>query len=140
MTGRRRLNRAFSMLFIAFAFITFAFAFKFVIPSPLRFIDWLFQPQGKITDTFASYEQVEEINHSLNPLLTDILHNTDFFGYYRLNLYEAQCPVSWGDSFPMCGNRACAVDTLEEVYQPIKSFQKTNLPRRKSPKYGEHRF
>ena len=85
-------------------------------PSLVSLIDHFFrQPQGKITDTFASYEQVEEINHQLKPVLTDILHNTDFFGYYRLNLYEAQCPVTWGDAFPMCGNRACAVDTLEEV-------------------------
>jgi ERO1-like protein beta len=75
------------------------------------------KPRGKIADTFASYEQVEEINHSLNPQLNEIL-KTDYFGYYRLNLYEAQCPVSWGDAFPMCGNRACAVDTLEEVVRP----------------------
>jgi hypothetical protein len=60
----------------------------------------------------------------LNPKLNDILHN-DFFGYYRLNLYEASCPVSWGDAFPMCGNRACAVDTLEEVIRPQRnSFNK----------------
>jgi ERO1-like protein beta len=26
--------------------------------------------------------------------------------------------VSWGDAFPMCGNRACAVSTLEEVRPP----------------------
>jgi ERO1-like protein beta len=71
--------------------------------------------RGKVADTFASYEQVEEINRVLNPVLTDILHNTDFFGYYRLNLFEAQCPRNWGDNLPLCGNRACAVSTLEEV-------------------------
>lgn len=58
---------------------------------------------------------MEEINRLLNPQLNELLHKTDYFGYYRLNLYEAQCPVSWGNAFPMCGNRACAVDTLEEV-------------------------
>jgi len=58
----------------------------------------------------------------LNPVLTDILHNTDFFGYYRLNLFEAQCPVNWGTNLPMCGNRACAVDTLEEVRHPTSSL------------------
>jgi hypothetical protein len=59
--------------------------------------------------------------------LTDILHNTDFFGYYRLNLYEAQCPVSWGDAFPMCGNRACAVDTLDEVFFSPLQMTVTNF-------------
>jgi Endoplasmic Reticulum Oxidoreductin 1 (ERO1) len=81
------------------------------VPAP-QFL--IIQPEGRIPDTFATYPQVEEINHSLKPQLDSILH-TDFFGYYRLNLYEATCPVSWGDSFPMCGNRACAVNTLDEV-------------------------
>src|SRR5277367_5958700 len=119
MIRRRRLLTSAIHLCITIAFTTFAVASDIVCSPPSlcvsAIIDLWVQPRGKIDDTFASYEQVEEINHSLGPLLTDILHNTDFFGYYRLNLYEAQCTVSWGDAFPMCGNHACAVDTLAEV-------------------------
>src|SRR5271169_1341473 len=47
----------------------------------------------------------------LSSVLDDVLH-TDFFAYYRLNLYK-ECPY-WSDATSMCGNRACAVETIED--------------------------
>jgi len=100
----------------------------------------IWQPNGAIADTFASYEQVEEINHSLNSKLNDLLHNTDFFGYYRLDLYGGKCPVSWNDAFPMCGNRACAVDTLNEVcFLPHCGASANSVNRKIYPGYGKNR-
>ena len=52
------------------------------------------------------------MNSELSQPLTTITQQTDFFAFYRLNLYNKQCPY-WSDSNSICGNRACAVDTLE---------------------------
>lgn len=37
---------------------------------------------------------------------------TDFFSYYRLNLYDKVCPF-WSDEGGLCGNIACAVTTID---------------------------
>lgn len=36
----------------------------------------------------------------------------DFFSYYRLNLYNKVCPF-WNDETGLCGNIACAVNTID---------------------------
>ncbi len=74
-------------------------------------------PVGQIADTGATYEGVEEFNHEIYPLISDITKNTDFFKYYRLNLFDEQC-LYFGEENSYCGNRACAVDTLEEEDVP----------------------
>ena len=61
---------------------------------------------------------MDGINYQLRHILHDITHSTDFFGYYRLNLYDAQCPILEGNMDAMCGNRACAVDHLDESEVP----------------------
>ncbi|KAK9462469.1 endoplasmic reticulum Oxidoreductin 1-domain-containing protein [Lipomyces oligophaga] len=48
----------------------------------------------------------------LRPLLHDIVTTTDFFRYYRLDLFGRPC-LFWDDE-GMCGNRACAVDTIDD--------------------------
>ena len=114
-----RTRMGYFLSFVFLCCIAVASSSDVVVISFLRALHSDFtQTSGKIADTFASFGQVEEINHALHPVLDDILHNTDFFGYYRLNLYEAQCPLSWGQEFPMCGNRACAVEPLKEVSTP----------------------
>ncbi|KAK9322448.1 endoplasmic reticulum Oxidoreductin 1-domain-containing protein [Lipomyces orientalis] len=63
----------------------------------------------------SSYDilAIDTVNsQKLRPLLADIVTNTDFFKYYRLDLYGRPCPF-WSDE-GMCGNRACAVDTIDD--------------------------
>ncbi|EON64270.1 hypothetical protein W97_03501 [Coniosporium apollinis CBS 100218] len=71
-----------------------------------------FEPGAIVSDACASYSQVEDLNESLRPFVHDITQNTDFFSYYRLNLYNKKCPF-WSDENGICGNRACAVNTLD---------------------------
>ena len=59
-----------------------------------------------------SYKAIEDLNAELSPSVKNVTQSTDFFSYYRLNLYNRVCPF-WKDDNGMCGNRACAVDTLD---------------------------
>ncbi|KAF8477483.1 endoplasmic reticulum Oxidoreductin 1-domain-containing protein [Kalaharituber pfeilii] len=73
-----------------------------------------------ISDACASYSTIEQINQNLRPLIRGITQGLDYFGYYRLNLFGKQCPF-WSDNDGMCGNIACAVNTIdnEEAIPPI---------------------
>ena len=77
-------------------------------------------PSAIVSDACTSYSALDTLNANLSPYLQDVTENTDFFAYYRLNLYNKVCPF-WSDESSMCGNRACAVDTLdnEEDIPPI---------------------
>ena len=70
-------------------------------------------PNSIVTDACTSYSDLERLNTDLSTSLEDLTQNTDFFAYYRLNLYNKVCPF-WTDESSMCGNRACAVDTIED--------------------------
>jgi len=70
-------------------------------------------PNSIVTDACTSYAALERLNADLCPSLDDLTQNTDFFAYYRLNLYNKVCPF-WSDENAMCGNRACAVETIED--------------------------
>ncbi|EHY61153.1 Endoplasmic reticulum oxidoreductin-1 [Exophiala dermatitidis] len=70
-------------------------------------------PNSIVSDACTSYSDLERLNAELEPSLDDLTQNTDFFAYYRLNLYNKACPF-WNDENSMCGNRACAVDTIED--------------------------
>ncbi|ERF74488.1 hypothetical protein EPUS_03926 [Endocarpon pusillum Z07020] len=69
-------------------------------------------PKSIVSDACASYATLESLNSDLFQSLDSITKSTDFFAYYRLNLFNKECPY-WSDANSMCGNRACAVDTLE---------------------------
>lgn len=69
-------------------------------------------PKSIVSDACASYATLESLNFDLSQLLDSVTQSTDFFAYYRLNLFNKECPY-WSDANSMCGNRACAVDTLE---------------------------
>ncbi|KAF2806792.1 endoplasmic oxidoreductin [Mytilinidion resinicola] len=71
-----------------------------------------FEPGAIVSDACASYSTLESLNDAIHPYLHSITQNTDFFSHYRLNLYNKKCPF-WSDENGMCGNRACAVNTLE---------------------------
>ncbi|KIX04141.1 uncharacterized protein Z518_07695 [Rhinocladiella mackenziei CBS 650.93] len=70
-------------------------------------------PDSIVTDACTSYSDLERLNAELSPSLEELTQHTDFFAYYRLNLYNKVCPF-WSDENSMCGNRACAVDTIED--------------------------
>lgn len=71
-----------------------------------------FEPGAIVSDACASYSTLEQLNEAIHPYLHSITQNTDFFSHYRLSLYSKKCPF-WDDENGMCGNRACAVNTLE---------------------------
>src|SRR5689334_15389959 len=70
------------------------------------------EPGAIVSDACASYNTLEQLNEAVHPYLQSITQNTDFFSHYRLSLYNKKCPF-WDDSNGMCGNVACAVNTLE---------------------------
>lgn len=67
----------------------------------------------QISDTPSTYAAVTRHNDALSPLLSSLCSSTDFFKYYKLNLFTRECPY-FSEDGAFCGNRACAVDTIEE--------------------------
>ena len=70
-------------------------------------------PKAIVSDACTSYAALDAINADISSSLKDVTQNTDFFAYYRLNLFGSECPF-WSDANSMCGNRACAVDTIDD--------------------------
>ncbi|KAG5518919.1 hypothetical protein PMAC_002450 [Pneumocystis sp. 'macacae'] len=60
---------------------------------------------------------IEKIVSELDPFLKSLTTETDYFKYYRLNLFGTHCSF-WGIEDGLCGNHACVVDTLEESALP----------------------
>ncbi|TQS39377.1 hypothetical protein Golomagni_00094 [Golovinomyces magnicellulatus] len=69
-----------------------------------------------ISDACISFSTLDKINLELKDSIADITRNTDFFSYYRLNLFGKECPF-WSDDNGVCGNVACAVNTLDNEEQ-----------------------
>ncbi|KUJ24336.1 endoplasmic oxidoreductin [Mollisia scopiformis] len=92
-------------------------------------------PKAIVSDACASYSTLDQLNKELRPSLSDITKNTDFFAYYRLNLFGKECPF-WNDNNGMCGNIACAVNTLdnEEDIPPV--WRAEELGKLEGPKAG----
>lgn len=65
-----------------------------------------------MSDACASFSTLESLNGKVKPVLQDLTRGTDFFSHYRLNLFHKSCPF-WNDENGMCGNIACAVQTLD---------------------------
>lgn len=70
------------------------------------------EPGAIVSDACASYSTLEQLNEAIHPYLQSITQKTDFFSHYRLSLFNKKCPF-WDDENGMCGNVACAVNTLE---------------------------
>lgn len=92
-------------------------------------------PKAIVSDACASYSTLDDLNRALLPSLRDVTQSTDFFAYYRLNLFGKECPF-WNDSDGMCGNIACAVNTLdnEEDIPPV--WRAEELGKLEGPKAG----
>ncbi|KAL6711953.1 endoplasmic oxidoreductin-1 [Coniothyrium glycines] len=70
------------------------------------------EPGAIVSDACASYSTLEQLNEAIHPYLHSITQDTDFFSHYRLSLYSKKCPF-WDDENGICGNVACAVNTLD---------------------------
>lgn len=75
-------------------------------------IGFQYEPSTIVSDACASYASLDNINALIGPQLQSLTRETDFFSHYRLNLYNKKCPF-WSDEDGMCGNIACAVNTLD---------------------------
>jgi len=92
-------------------------------------------PKAIVSDACASFSTLDELNRELRPDLIDITQNTDFFAYYRLNLFGKECPF-WNDGNGMCGNIACAVNTLDNEEDIPKIWRAEELGKLEGPKAG----
>ena len=92
-------------------------------------------PKAIVSDACASYSTLDGLNRDLRPSLQDITQKTDFFSYYRLNLFGKECPF-WDDSNGMCGNIACAVSTLDDEADIPAIWRAEELGKLEGPKAG----
>lgn len=92
-----------------------------------------FEPKAKVADACASYADLDALNDVLNPYISKLVTKTDFFSYYRLNLYNKKCPF-WSDENGLCGNIACAVTTLENEEDVPEIWRAEELSRLEGPK------
>ncbi|KAF2716748.1 endoplasmic oxidoreductin [Polychaeton citri CBS 116435] len=91
------------------------------------------EPKAKVSDACASYADLDSLNDRLHPYVRNLANNTDFFSYYRLNLYNKKCPF-WSDENGLCGNIACAVTTLENEEDIPQVWRAEELSRLEGPK------
>jgi ERO1-like protein beta len=71
-----------------------------------------YEPNTIVSDACASYSTLDDLNEAIHPQVHAVTQDSDFFSHYRLNLYDKKCPF-WSDDNGMCGNIACAVNTLD---------------------------
>jgi ERO1-like protein beta len=91
------------------------------------------EPKAKVSDACASYADLDNLNARLHPYVRNLANNSDFFSYYRLNLYNKKCPF-WSDEDGMCGNIACAVTTLEHEEDIPTIWRAKELSKLEGPK------
>ncbi|GAB7347406.1 hypothetical protein MBLNU459_g4332t1 [Dothideomycetes sp. NU459] len=91
------------------------------------------EPGATVSDACASYADLDALNARLNPYVRSLCTDTDFFSYYRLNLYNKVCPF-WSDENGSCGNIACAVTTLENEDDIPDIWRAEELSRLEGPK------
>ncbi|KAJ9625909.1 endoplasmic oxidoreductin-1 [Taxawa tesnikishii (nom. ined.)] len=92
-----------------------------------------FDPRATVSDACASYADLDKLNTAVHPYVRDLVRNSDFFSYYRLNLYNKKCPF-WSDENGLCGNIACAVTTLENEEDIPEIWRAEKLSRLEGPK------
>ncbi|KFX88002.1 hypothetical protein V490_07896, partial [Pseudogymnoascus sp. VKM F-3557] len=90
-------------------------------------------PKAIVSDACASYSTIDNLNKAISPAVEDLTKNTDFFAYYRLNLFNKQCPF-WNDEGGMCGNIACAVNTLDNEEDIPLVWRAEELSKLQGPK------
>lgn len=89
-------------------------------------------PRAIVSDACASYSTLERLNRKVKPALDELIRETDFFSYYRLNLFNKKCPF-WNDENAMCGNIACAVNTIDNEEDIPKIWRASELSKLEGP-------
>ncbi|KAF3057218.1 Endoplasmic reticulum oxidoreductin-1 [Daldinia childiae] len=89
-------------------------------------------PRAIVSDACASYSTLEKLNRKVKPALDELTRETDFFSYYRLNLFNKKCPF-WNDENAMCGNIACAVNTIDNEEDIPKIWRASELSKLEGP-------
>ncbi|KAJ5899910.1 Endoplasmic reticulum oxidoreductin-1 [Penicillium taxi] len=92
-----------------------------------------FDPSVMVSDACVSYGTLNTLNDEIYTLLQSITLETDFFSYYRLNLFNKECPF-WQDSDSMCGNIACAVNTIDSEEDIPLVWRAEELSKLEGPK------
>lgn len=88
-----------------------------------------------VSDACVSYASIDALNDQLYTLVHSITQETDFFSYYRLNLFNKECPF-WSDATTMCGNIACSVNTIESEEDVPLTWRPEELSKLEGPKAG----
>ncbi|KAK5172408.1 hypothetical protein LTR04_005989 [Oleoguttula sp. CCFEE 6159] len=91
------------------------------------------RPGAIVSDTCASFATLDTLNKNLQPYVRSLTSKSDFFSYYRLNLYDKECPF-WSDEGGLCGNIACAVNTLENEEDIPAIWRSEELGKLEGPK------
>ncbi|KAI1119160.1 endoplasmic oxidoreductin [Nemania sp. NC0429] len=91
-----------------------------------------FSPRSIVSDACVSYQTLERLNDRVKPVVDELTKDTDFFSYYRLNLYNKKCPF-WNDDSGMCGNIACAVNTIDNEDDIPKIWRASELGKLEGP-------
>ncbi|KAL3479006.1 endoplasmic reticulum Oxidoreductin 1-domain-containing protein [Aspergillus californicus] len=92
-------------------------------------------PKAMVSDACVSYHTIDSLNDQVYSLLQSLTQETDFFSYYRLNLFNKECPF-WSDADSMCGNIACAVNTLDSDDDIPLTWRAEELSKLQGPKAG----
>lgn len=86
-----------------------------------------------VSDACVSYGTINKLNDEVYTLLQSITQETDFFSYYRLNLFNKECPF-WSDANSLCGNIACSVNTIESEEDIPLTWRAEELSKLEGPK------
>lgn len=88
-----------------------------------------------VSDACVSYANIDTLNDEVYALLNSITQDTDFFSYYRVNLFNKECPF-WSDAESMCGNIACSVHTIDSEDDIPLTWRAEELSKLEGPKAG----
>ncbi|KAI0108938.1 endoplasmic oxidoreductin [Nemania sp. FL0031] len=91
-----------------------------------------YSPRSIVSDACVSYQTLENLNARVKPAVDELTKETDFFSYYRLNLFNKKCPF-WDDENGMCGNIACAVNTIDNEEDIPKIWRASELGKLEGP-------
>lgn len=64
-----------------------------------------------VLDSSATFGDIERVNREVRPVLRNLVLS-DYFKYYKVDLSPKLCPFQ--DEEGMCGNEACAVETVDD--------------------------
>lgn len=107
-------------------------SYRFVISNSSRVSYYQISPKAIVSDACASYSTLEDLNRKVKPAVEDLTKTTDFFSHYRLNLFHKRCPF-WNDENGMCGNIACAVQTLDSEEDIPEVWRASELGKLEGP-------